>query len=119
MIYLLRKRFTFSASHQLDGLPADHQCTRLHGHNYAVTVELTGRTLDKAGMLLDLTDLGQFRDYLDTFLDHRHLNDVLSESPTVERLAAYLLDVATQMWPGLANAVDVQETETSWARAQH
>ena len=43
-MYRISKEFHFSASHQLTDLPADHQCARLHGHNYIVVVELNSDT---------------------------------------------------------------------------
>jgi P-type Ca2+ transporter type 2C len=39
-MYTIAKRFAFSASHVIGGLPADHPCARLHGHNYEVEVVL-------------------------------------------------------------------------------
>ena len=39
-MFRIRKEFHFSASHQLTHLPDDHQCARLHGHNYIVVIEL-------------------------------------------------------------------------------
>lgn len=39
-MFRITKEFHFSASHQLCRLPVDHQCARLHGHNYIVVVEL-------------------------------------------------------------------------------
>lgn len=43
-MFRITKEFHFSASHQLTGLPEDHQCARLHGHNYIVEVELGFRS---------------------------------------------------------------------------
>jgi hypothetical protein len=37
-MYTIAKRFTFSASHIIGGLPADHRCARLHGHNYSMAL---------------------------------------------------------------------------------
>jgi 6-pyruvoyltetrahydropterin/6-carboxytetrahydropterin synthase len=37
-MYTIAKRFAFSASHVIGGLPTDHPCARLHGHNYEVEV---------------------------------------------------------------------------------
>lgn len=91
-MYVIRKDFAFSASHQLDGLPPEHQCARLHGHNYVVTVELSARALDDTGFVLDYGLLGSFKRWLDGALDHRHLNDVLTFNPTAELLAQYLAD---------------------------
>jgi len=39
-MHRIGKRFSFSASHFIGGLPADHPCARLHGHNYDVEVVL-------------------------------------------------------------------------------
>ena len=49
-MYTIAKRFAFSASHVIGGLPADHPCARLHGHNYEVEVVLQSPTLDAVGM---------------------------------------------------------------------
>ena len=37
-MYTIAKRFAFSASHIIGGLPDKHPCSRLHGHNYEVEV---------------------------------------------------------------------------------
>ena len=39
-MYTIAKQFSFSASHVIDGVPEDHPCGRLHGHNYTVEVQL-------------------------------------------------------------------------------
>ncbi len=43
-MYTIAKRFTFSASHVIGGLPEEHPCARLHGHNYEVEVVLQSTT---------------------------------------------------------------------------
>lgn len=90
--YTIAKEFAFSASHVLDGLPEGHQCGRLHGHNYVVELELTADRVDDRGFVLDYGDLAPFKGLVDTFLDHRHLNDVLTDglNPTAENLAEWL-----------------------------
>ena len=50
-MFRIMKEFHFSASHQLDHLPAEHQCARLHGHNYIVVVELAGERLNADGFV--------------------------------------------------------------------
>lgn len=114
MSFTIRKRFTFAASHQLHGLPDDHQCARLHGHNYVVRLELASETLTEIGFVRDFGDLRLFKDYLDECLDHRHLNDALPFNPTAELLAMHLYKVAEDLW-GEVVAVAVEETESSWA----
>lgn len=114
MTYTIRKRFTFSASHQLTGLPAGHQCARLHGHNYVVVLELSSHTLDATGFVRDFGELEPFKRFLADTLDHRHLNDVLEVQPTAENLARYLYDIAATWWDNVT-AVSVAETDTTIA----
>jgi 6-pyruvoyltetrahydropterin/6-carboxytetrahydropterin synthase len=114
MAYSIAKSFPFAASHQLEGLPADHKCTRLHGHNYEVDVEVSGET-DGSGFLLDYGLLAPFADWLLAEVDHRHLNDLLEVNPTAENLAAWFHNKATVLlFPVLAGrhvtAVRVRET---------
>lgn len=122
----ISKDFTFSASHQLDGLPDDHPCTRLHGHNYTVRLTITGHT-DTRGFIIDYRDLGWFKNHLDDVYDHRHLNDlIITTNPTAENIAHHLLDHFMITAPErLAGALDhvtsvsvsVSETPKTWATA--
>ncbi|WP_235486084.1 6-carboxytetrahydropterin synthase, partial [Frankia sp. AvcI1] len=86
----ISKTFAFAASHRLSGLDGDHQCARLHGHNYTVQVQLHGDSLDTVGFLLDYGDLSPVRAWIDATLDHQHLNACLDVNPTAELLAQYL-----------------------------
>lgn len=117
MRFTISKQFTFSASHTLDLMPEGHQCRRLHGHNYVVTVELAIDALDARGMVVDYGDLGWLRQWLDDELDHRHLNEIVPFHPTAENLAAWLLRLVADRHPQ-ATAVVVSETPTSTARAE-
>jgi len=114
-MYRIRKSFQFSASHQLFGLPKNHPCTRLHGHNYEVMIELASATLNETGFVIDYRELSEFKDYIDNNLDHRHLNDVLGEDDTTaERIANHLYHWAKVKWPEVS-AVSVSETSKTWA----
>ncbi len=113
-MYTISKRFCFSASHIIDGLPDGHQCARLHGHNYDVEVVLQASTLDRYGFVVDYGDLKPFKQLIDDQLDHRHLNDVLPGATTAEAIAKYLFDKAKAMWPQTI-AVRVSETPRTWA----
>jgi 6-pyruvoyl-tetrahydropterin synthase len=62
-MYTIAKRFTFSASHIIGGLPAHHPCARLHGHNYEVEVTLRSPTLDAVGFVRDYHELSALREY--------------------------------------------------------
>ncbi|WP_116472835.1 6-carboxytetrahydropterin synthase QueD [Zobellella maritima] len=114
-MFTIRKEFHFSASHQLKQMPAHHPCSRLHGHNYVVEIELKSETLDQYGFVRDYLELKAFKDYIDDHLDHRHLNEVLGdECTTAERLARHLFEWAHGHWPEVS-AVSVSETPKTWA----
>lgn len=114
-MFTIRKEFSFSASHQLMGLPKEHPCSRLHGHNYVVTVELRSATLKEVGFIKDYRELDFIKKYLDSYLDHQHLNDVFSHNPTAELMAKTLFRVFKETCPELF-AVEVSETPKTSAR---
>lgn len=114
-MYRITKEFHFSASHQLKGLGDEHPCARFHGHNYVVEVELAANELNAVGFVRDYSELKALKDYIDSTLDHRHLNDVLGDDwVTAERLARHLHDWCKALWPETM-AVRVKETPKTCA----
>src|SRR5262249_16868450 len=114
-MYTISQRFTFSASHTIGGLAADHPCGRLHGHNYEVQVSLSSPTVDAVGFVRDFYDLSPLRNFIDATLDHKHLNDVLGhDRTTTEVISRWLYDWCKVRWPEVI-AVRVSETPDSWA----
>jgi len=120
-MFTIAKRFDFAASHQLRYLAIarpDHQCARLHGHNYIVEVELASATLNDDGFVRDYGELAPIKHYIDGVLDHRHLNDVLHDATgratTAEALARHLYEQFVGVVPELV-AVRVSETPKTWA----
>lgn len=114
-MFKITKRFEFSASHRLAGLPEDHPCTRLHGHNYIVEIELQAAELNACGFVRDYRDLSAFKRYVDETFDHRHINDVLGhDNPTAEALALHFYDWCSERFPE-TSAVRVSETPKTWA----
>lgn len=113
-MYTITKEFQFSASHQLQGLPDAHPCSRLHGHNYRVEFVLRSAELSSVGFVRDYRVLDVCKQYLDSTLDHRHLNDVLPVNPTAELLAEHLYYAFKPEIPELV-CVRVSETEKTWA----
>ena len=114
-MYTITKEFSFCASHKLEGLPANHPCTNLHGHNYIIIVELQSVQLDNQGMVLDYRKLHYIKEHIDEHLDHKHLNDVLDFNPTAENLAKYIFDIFSKTYRQLI-AVTVKETPKTTAR---
>lgn len=109
-MYTIAKEYHFSASHQLFGLPDDHPCARLHGHNYIVEIELQSETLNEVGFVVDYKELDELKTYIDETVDHRHLNDVLGkDNTTAECIAKFFYDWCKQRWPQVS-AVRVKES---------
>lgn len=114
-MYKITKEFHFSASHQLIGLPDDHPCARLHGHNYIVKVELMSDELNEHGFVKDYRDLTPLKNYIDDELDHRHLNEVFGhDGMTAEYLSKTLYEWCSERWSEVS-AVMVSETPKTWA----
>lgn len=120
----ISKDFEFSASHQLTHLPSDHPCSRVHGHNYTVRVELSGVVSRDTGFVLDYRLLNPIKQWLDDTFDHRHLNDVIPGWPTAEHIAAFISAHIDGAWgftlPARPNGVSlsgvgVSETPKTWA----
>ena len=120
-MYTISKEFHFSASHILYWLEANHPCGRMHGHNYVVIVELTGK-LQENGFVKDYRELEPIKKWIDENLDHRHLNDVSAEvlgdpeaplfvQPSAEIMASRLFDVFQKLVPDVTICgVRVKET---------
>jgi len=113
-MYKIRKEFHFSASHILNGLPADHPCSRLHGHNYIITVELSSSILNDVGFVTDYRALEPIKKWIDEKWDHRHLNDTMTVNPTAENIAKVVFLQFTAQFPQLSS-VSVKETEKTEA----
>lgn len=118
-MYTITKEFHFSAAHRLYGLPEGHQCGREHGHNFIVEVELQSDELNDVGFIVDYGDLAPLKRYIDTTLDHRHLNEVLGPAlpggqTSAENIAKHLFDWCKVLWPQVS-AVRVSETPKTWA----
>jgi 6-pyruvoyltetrahydropterin/6-carboxytetrahydropterin synthase len=100
--YQLQVTLRFAAAHKLRDY--EGKCARVHGHNYRVQAEITGNTLDKAGLSMDYFDIKQhLKTHVDK-LDHFYINDIPpfdTLNPTAENLAAWFYQ---QMQTSLTNA---------------
>ena len=113
-MYKISKEFAFSASHILEGLPENHPCTRLHGHNYIITIHLRSNELNETGFVKDYRELDVIKRYIDDKLDHRHLNDLFAFNPSAENIAKHLYNTFVAMIPEIY-AVEVSETPKTTA----
>ncbi len=109
----LFKEFTFDAAHRLPNAPAEHKCSRLHGHTFRVEVRIRGAVDRHAGWVIDFADIKQAFQPIHDELDHAFLNEVDGlKNPTSENLARWIWDRLRPRLPGLSELV-VRETCTS------
>lgn len=116
-MFRITKEFHFSAAHRLKGLPENHACSREHGHNYLVLVELASRELDEVGFVIDFGKLKPLKQYIDTTFDHKHLNDVPAlkgRQTSAEILAEHFYQWCKARWPQTSK-VSISETPKCWA----
>ena len=109
----------FSAAHNLRQYHG--KCENLHGHNWKVEVILASSKLDRAGMVMDFSQLKKIVNEILGDFDHKHLNDLdyfKEKNPSSENIAQYIyLKVkekikAKECQP---EEVNVWETESSCA----
>jgi 6-pyruvoyltetrahydropterin/6-carboxytetrahydropterin synthase len=91
----------FSGAHNLRGY--DGACSRLHGHNWKVTVEARTEILDNIGMSIDFYVLKKKTEEVTAKFDHRDINTVPpfdhALNPTSENLARYIFDELKKKLP--------------------
>ncbi len=105
----------FAAAHLLRGYPGI--CSRLHGHNWKVEVEVIASELDEIGMGMDFRDIKASTNELIGALDHRNLNEIppFDEiNPTAENISAYIFKGLSEKLNNervSVNAVTIWETD--------
>lgn len=114
---------SFAAGHYLREYKG--KCENPHGHNYKVRVTLSGRELDRAGLLLDFKDLKDVMKHVIERLDHQMLNDIdpfNTLNPSAENLSKYFYDETNTRLKQKTNGrvfvkdVTIWETDTTTAR---
>ena len=51
------KEFRFESAHRLPNVPADHKCSRLHGHSFKGLIYVEGEIDERAGWIMDYGDI--------------------------------------------------------------
>jgi 6-pyruvoyltetrahydropterin/6-carboxytetrahydropterin synthase len=109
----LFKEFTIEAAHRLPTVPADHKCSRLHGHSFRIEVHVDGPVNEYTGMVVDFADIKSAVRPLYEQLDHTYLNDIEGlENPTSENLARWVWARLKPSLPQLSRVL-IRETCTS------
>ena len=113
----LERRYSFSASHRYyrpEWTPDKNhavfgKCANFpaHGHNYRLTVRVSGRLDPETGFIIDLPALDRLvRTAIVGRLDHAHINEVVPEFapgraiPTTENLALWIVGELASALPG-------------------
>jgi 6-pyruvoyltetrahydropterin/6-carboxytetrahydropterin synthase len=107
-------QFTYEAAHWLPKVPADHQCHRMHGHSYQLTVTIRGPINDDDGMVYDFADIKyDVNKFVIDHLDHQQLNTII-DNPTVENQLVFIWQQLADHLPGLCE-LTLRETATNAA----
>jgi len=104
-MFYLQKTMEISGSHKLK-LNYDSPCSRVHGHNWMVTVYCKSDKLDENGMIVDFSKIKK----VVFALDHEHINDHVTFNPTAELLAEWICARVPSCYK-----VDVEETKNNVA----
>ena len=88
--YTLKILADFASAHTLRNYPGD--CSRMHGHNWKLEVEVTASALNEHEMGMDFKTIKTATRQLAKTLDHRYLNDIPpfdTINPTAENIAMF------------------------------
>ncbi|MBL1321097.1 MAG: 6-carboxytetrahydropterin synthase QueD [Methylophaga sp.] len=118
--YTLKILADFASAHTLRDYPGD--CSRMHGHNWKLEVEVTATVLNEHGMGMDFKTIKTATRELAKTLDHRYLNDIPpfdTVNPTAETIAQYFYqNLSTTLNSNTAkiSAVTLWETDRACVR---
>ena len=101
-MYYISKTMEVSACHQLH-LPYPSKCSKIHGHNWIITVYCKSEELNQEGMVCDFKHI---KDLIHGYLDHGNLNELLDCNPTAENIAKWIVDRVPYCYKAM-----VQESE--------
>lgn len=128
MSIALERSYRFSAAHQYhrpewsqaDNLRRFGKCSYApgHGHNYRLTLRVSGAIDAASGFLVDLVELDRaVQSAVVDRLDHRHINHAIAEFapgqaiPTSENLALWIRDRILEILPEGVTLVSVRLAE--------
>ena len=77
--------FRYEAAHWLPGVPEGHQCGRMHGHSYHLTVAVRGPVEPDSGFVIDFAHVKAVVATDVAGIAHQTLNEIAGlDNPTVE-----------------------------------
>lgn len=105
-MYYIKKHFEIAGCHSLS-LSYESKCSRMHGHNWIVTVYCRSDKLNADGMV---TDFSHIKQKISSYLDHGNFNELLPFNPTAENIACWICGQIPNCY-----RVDVEESEGNCA----
>ncbi len=118
--YTLKVLTDFAAAHTLRDYPGD--CSKMHGHNWKVEVEVTATSLNDVGIGVDFKTIRKNANEVCDRLDHEYLNELepfTTINPTAENIAAYLYQELSHRLNSdttAVSAITIWETERACVR---
>jgi len=118
--YNLKIVTDFASAHTLRDYPG--ACSRMHGHNWKVEIEVLATALDKVGMGIDFKEIKNATKKVTAELDHRYLNEIKpfdEINPTAENIAAYIYNGVSELLNNdrvQVTSVTLWETERACVR---
>lgn len=118
--YTLKILTDFASAHTLRDYPG--ACSRMHGHNWKVELEVEAFKLNEIGIAIDFKQMKKITNEVCDRLDHRYLNEIepfTEINPTAENIAAYLYgEISKQINNETVNvhAVTLWETDRACVR---
>jgi 6-pyruvoyltetrahydropterin/6-carboxytetrahydropterin synthase len=119
-VHTLKVVSDFASAHTLRDYPG--ACSRMHGHNWKLEVEVRAERLDASGMGMDFKAIRRTTQEVTALLDHQYLNDIPPFdriNPTAENIAAWLhqeISLRLNHGPVRVQAVTLWETERACVR---
>jgi len=118
--YTLKIVTDFAAAHTLRDYPG--ACSRMHGHNWKVEVEVRASELDETGMVVDFKVIRRAAIAVIERYDHQYLNEIApfdTVNPTAENIAAILHKAIAEQLDNTrikVSATTIWETDRACAR---
>ena len=114
IVYTLSIETAISAAHLLRDY--EGPCSRIHGHNWKIRVEVSANELDKHGIAIDFLDLKKITWQVVGPFDHNNFNKIPpfdKLNPTAENIVKYFYDEIEKLLPSdiLMKSIRLWETE--------
>jgi 6-pyruvoyltetrahydropterin/6-carboxytetrahydropterin synthase len=112
-VYILSIETSISSAHLLRDY--DGPCSRNHGHNWKIRVEVGTNDLDEQGIAIDFLDLKKITWQVVGPFDHNNFNDIPpfdKLNPTAENIVKYFYDEIEKLLPSGITMKSIRLWET-------